>query len=63
MNTKLRTEGKNHFEKVFFKLMNESVFGKPMGNVRRHRDVTLLTTDKKETNWYWNLIIIQHIDS
>ena len=63
MNTKLRTEGKNHFEKVFFKLMNESVFGKPMGNVRRHRDVTLLTTDKKEINWYWNLIIIQHIDS
>ena len=49
MNTKLRTEGKNHFEKVFFKLMNESVFGKPMGNVRRHRDVTLLT-DKKEIN-------------
>ena len=50
MNTKLRTEGKNHFEKVFFKLMNESVFGKPMGNERRHRDVTLLTTDKKEIN-------------
>ena len=50
MNTKLRTEGKNHFEKVFFKLMNESVFGKPMGNVRRHRDVTLLATDKKEIN-------------
>ena len=43
--------------------MNESVFGKSMGNVRRHRGVTLLTTDKKEINQYWNLIIIQHIGS
>ena len=41
MNTKLRTETKNDFEKDLF------VFGKTMEKVRKHRDTKLVTADKR----------------
>ena len=67
MNTELRKVAKNDFEKDLFKLMNNSIFRKTMENIRKHRDIKLVTTDKKrsklvsEPNYHTTNLILEDL--
>ena len=67
MNIDLRNKVKNDFEKDFFKLVNNAVFGKTMENVRKHRDIKIVTTEIRrnylisEPNYHTSNFFIENL--
>ena len=67
INTKLRKKAKNNFKKDFFKLMNNAVFGKTMENVKKHRNIKFITTDRRrnylvsEPNYHTTKFFTEHL--
>ena len=59
MNTELRKQAENDFEKDFFKQMNNSVFGRTFMNICKQRDINLVATDKRNIQLVSERNIIQ----
>ena len=51
LNTRLRAQAKNKFERVFFRKASNAVYGKAMENLRKHVDVKLVTSEKQARRW------------
>ena len=67
MNTDLTEKARNDFEKDSFELMNNKVFGKTLENVRKHRDIKLVTTERRsnylvsEPNYHSAKFFTEHL--
>ena len=67
MKTKLRQKAKNNFEKGFFKLMINAVSGKTIENVGKHRNIKLVTTERRrnylvlEPNFHTTKFFTEHL--